>query len=184
MVQSEQFITKSVETADGPLKHIVIEDVSPSVDGGRYAVKRVAGEPCVIEADIFRDGHQVIRAAIKYRRKADESFSEVMMTPLENDRWRGTFVPADTCRYLYTIESWTDLFASWLSDFRKKVIAGREVHADLLEGIALIESILRTAGGHDREVLTGCVERLRRSANGFNAALDFVSHPEVAAAAL
>jgi starch synthase (maltosyl-transferring) len=162
----------------------VIEDVSPSVDGGRYPAKRMVSEPCVVEADIFRDGHQIIRAAIKYRRKADESFSEAMMTPLDNDRWRGTFVPTDTGRYLYTVESWTDLFASWLSDFHKKVTAGREVHSDLLEGVALIEKILRTARGHDHEVLADCVERLRRSANEFNTALEVVSRPEVAAAAL
>jgi starch synthase (maltosyl-transferring) len=185
MVQSEQFITKRVEKAYDPaLKHIVIEEVSPSIDGGCYPVKRVAGESCVVEADIFRDGHQIIRAAIKYRRKADESFSEAMMTPLDNDRWRGTFVPTDTGRYLYTVESWTDLFASWLSDFHKKVTAGREVHSDLLEGVALIEKILRTARGHDHEVLADCVERLRRSSNEFNAALEIVSRPEVAAAAL
>ena len=55
------------------LSHIIIEDVMPSVDGGRYPAKRIAGEPCVVEADIFRDGHQVLRAAIKWRRKQDEA---------------------------------------------------------------------------------------------------------------
>src|SRR5215471_15214103 len=125
MVQSERIITNRVEKIPAAaLKHIVIEDVSPSVDGGRYPVKRVVGEPCVVEADIFRDGHQIIRAAIKYRRKGNEGFSEAMMTLLDTDRWRGTFVPADTGRYLYTVEAWTDLFTSWLPDFHKKVTAG------------------------------------------------------------
>ncbi|MBV8360195.1 MAG: alpha-1,4-glucan--maltose-1-phosphate maltosyltransferase [Deltaproteobacteria bacterium] len=185
MVQSERIITNRVEKIPpSALKHIVIEDISPSVDGGRFPVKRVVGESCAVEADIFRDGHQIIRAAIKYRHKADENFSEAMMTPLGNDRWRGTFVPTDIGRYLYTIESWTDLFASWLSDFSKKAIAGREVRSDLLEGITLIENILRTAAGRDREMLADCVEWLRRSANKVDAALEILSRPEIAAAAL
>jgi len=41
----------------------MIEAVSPSVDGGRFPVKRIAGEDCVVEADIFRDGHEVIKVA-------------------------------------------------------------------------------------------------------------------------
>src|SRR5215471_12330796 len=110
MVQSERIITNRVEKIPAAaLKHIVIEDVSPSIDGGRFPVKRVVGESCVVEADIFRDGHQTIRAAVKYRRKSDETFSETPMTPLGNDRWRGEFVPVENGRYFYTVEAWTDL---------------------------------------------------------------------------
>src|ERR1700674_3791982 len=56
---------------DWRLSHIIIEDVMPSVDGGRYPAKRIVGEPCVVEADIFRDGTRELRAAIKWRRKED-----------------------------------------------------------------------------------------------------------------
>jgi len=42
----------------------LIEDIYPIVDGGRYPVKRVAGEPIEVWADIFRDGHDVIAAAL------------------------------------------------------------------------------------------------------------------------
>src|SRR3981189_3744043 len=87
------------------LSHIMIEEVTPSVDGGRYPAKRIAGEPCVVEADIFRDGHQVLRAAVKWRRKQDEAFAESPMLAVENDRWRGEFVPADNSRYVFTIEA-------------------------------------------------------------------------------
>src|SRR5260370_36205292 len=89
------------------LSHIVIEDVTPSVDGGRYPAKRIVGEPCVVEADIFRDGHQVLRAAVKWRRKRDEVFDEAPMVALDNDRWRGDFCPAENARYVFTIEAWT-----------------------------------------------------------------------------
>jgi len=170
------------------LGSIFIENIAPSIDGGRFPVKRVVGEPCVVEADIFRDGHQIIRAAVKYRREIDESFHEAAMELIEDDRWRAEFVPNENCRYLYGIEAWTDPFASWLSDFSKKVIAGREVRSDLLEGMTLIERMIARAQPFDRSVLVDCIARLRSLARGsadrLGAALEAVSRPEVNAAAL
>jgi starch synthase (maltosyl-transferring) len=72
-------------------RHILIESVSPCVDGGRYAAKSIAGESCVVEADIFRDGHAQIRAVIRWKRKGDQRFEEAPMLPIGNDRFRGEF---------------------------------------------------------------------------------------------
>jgi starch synthase (maltosyl-transferring) len=157
--------------------HIIIEGVEPAIDGGRYPAKRIVGEPCAVEADIFRDGHQIIRAALKYRRKSEESFAESPMLPLDNDRWRGEFIPRENTRYVYTVEAWTDLFASWLSDFRKKVTAGRDVGSDLLEGIALLEKMAHRATAADRDILGRCLAQLRASHNGFATALKIIDQP-------
>jgi len=165
------------------LSHIVIEAVTPLVDGGRYPAKCIAGQPCVVEADIFRDGHQLLRAAVKWRRKDAEAFDEAPMTALDNDRWRGEFVPTDNARYVFTIEAWTDLFASWLVDFTKKVNAAKDVASDLLEGIVLLEAICRRARGADLELLTTSLKTLRQTSDPA-AALTIVSQAEIAQAAL
>jgi starch synthase (maltosyl-transferring) len=164
------------------LSHIIVEDVMPSVDGGRYPAKRIAGEPCVVEADIFRDGHQVLRAAIKWRRKQDEAFDEAPMAAVDNDRWRGEFIPTDNTRYVFTIEAWTDLFASWLGDFTKKVKAAQPVASDVLEGIELVEKMRSAARGTDRELLERALARLRKTNDG-PTALAVVSETEISAAA-
>ena len=179
--------SRADDYGDGRLGHILIEDVQPSVDSGRYPVKRIVGEPCVVEADIFRDGHQILRAAVKYRRKSDESFSESPMALFDNDRWRGEFIPTENIRYLYTIEAWTDLFASWLSDFGKKVRAGRDVQSDLLEGIALLDRFAKRARGKDGQVLARYLQQLSRpNGNGsafWSTALELLSQPELIEAA-
>jgi starch synthase (maltosyl-transferring) len=164
------------------LSHIIIEDVAPSVDGGRYPAKRIAGEPCVVEADIFRDGHQVLRAAVKWRRKQDEVFDEAPMLALDNDRWRGEFLPTDNARYVFTIEAWTDLFASWLADFTKKVKAAQPVASDVLEGIALVEKMIARANGADRELFERTLTRLRKTRDGATA-LATISDTTISAAA-
>jgi starch synthase (maltosyl-transferring) len=44
-------------------RRYVIEDIYPSLEGGRFPVKRIAGEPVDVWAYIFRDGHDVAAPA-------------------------------------------------------------------------------------------------------------------------
>src|ERR1700730_15247333 len=143
-----------------PSQYHVIEAVAPMVDCGRYPVKRVMGEPCVVEADIFRDGDHVLRAVIKWRTRREAQFSESPMTHVDNDRWHGEFPLDRNDRYFFTIEAWTDLFASWERGFRKKAEAGRDVASDLLEGIAFIKAAARRAKGTDLKGIDGELDRL------------------------
>ena len=77
--------------ADGRSR-AVVEGVSPSVDMGRFAAKRVVGDVVAIEADCFTDGHDVVAARVRYRREDEAQWREAPMTPVGNDRYRGTFV--------------------------------------------------------------------------------------------
>lgn len=120
-------------------RRIMIEAVTPELDCGRYPIKREVGDFLEISADIFRDGHEAIAAAVAYRAEDEEGWCEVRMHPLANDRWVGGFPLQRNLRYYYTILAWTDHFATWASDLRKKYDAGQEVALELLEGIELIE---------------------------------------------
>src|SRR4051794_31613497 len=106
-------------------KHILIEALSPSVDCGKYPAKAIAGEPCTIEADIFRDGHAEIKAVVKWQKEGDAEVRETPLTLTVNDRFRGEIFLDEVATYLFTIEAWTDRFASWQHDFLKKAEAGR-----------------------------------------------------------
>ncbi len=128
-------------------RHILIEAVSPCVDGGRFATKGVAGDPCVVEADIFRDGHSQIRAVVRWQKKGQDRFVEAPMRFFDNDRFRGEFPLDEVGLYLFTIEAWTDRFATWQAAFETKVKAGRHVEVDLREGLQLIEQAAVRASG-------------------------------------
>ena len=124
-----------------PTPRIFIEAISPSVDGGRFPAKAVTGRPCVVEADIFRDGHDVLRAVIKWRQAGRRTFSEAPLELLVNDRWRGELPLEENTRYEYTIEAWISLYESWLVDLRKRVAVDEPVASEVREGIALLEGI-------------------------------------------
>ena len=72
---------------------IVIEDVHPAVDAGRFPVKRIAGEPVEVWADIIRDGHAVLAAELLWRAEASDQMVAHAHAVHENDRWTATFTP-------------------------------------------------------------------------------------------
>src|SRR3982751_2244064 len=105
---------------------VVIENLSPLVDGGRYPVKRAVGEDLVVEADIFKDGHDVVAAALRWRILGETEWHDTSMTFVDNDRWRGTCTFYQNATYEYTVEAWTDTFRGWQQEFTKKFEASIE----------------------------------------------------------
>ena len=124
----------------------VIENLQPLVGGGRYPVKRVVGEDLVVEADIFKDGHDVVAAALKWRILGENIWHETPMSFIDNDRWRGVCTLYDNGIYEYTVEAWTDTFRGWQHEFAAKFEAGvSALTSEALEGAALLEAASRRA---------------------------------------
>ena len=66
---------------------IVIEGVTPCVDGGRHPVKRIVGDAVRIECDAYGEGHDPIEVALRWRASDETLWREKRMTALGNDRW-------------------------------------------------------------------------------------------------
>jgi starch synthase (maltosyl-transferring) len=131
----------SISSVDLGARRIYIEDIYPLVEGGRFPVKRTAGEPLEVWADIFRDGHVVLAAELLWRAETAGKWSRVPMRLVENDRWTGTFVPPAVGRFVYAIEAWTDVFGTWRRDFLAKRKAGLQVDLELEEGRLLLNRL-------------------------------------------
>lgn len=117
---------------------VAIENISPSVDGGFWPVKRVLGDVIAVEADIYSDGHDLLDCDLLWRRKGTRSWTRAHMRMHENDRWRGRFAPAELGLFEFMIEAWRDPYATWVSDVAKKAAAGHDVGVEIAEGLALI----------------------------------------------
>ncbi|MGA7096064.1 MAG: alpha-1,4-glucan--maltose-1-phosphate maltosyltransferase [Acidimicrobiia bacterium] len=126
---------------------VVIESISPQVDCGRFPVKRVVGDVIVVEADVFSDGHDVVRSLLRYHRVGSRSWHESEMEELGNDRWRGSFLLDEIGNWGFEIEGWVDHFATWVDGLRKKVDANLDVTVDLLIGAGLVSSAVDRAKG-------------------------------------
>ncbi|MGZ4982521.1 MAG: alpha-1,4-glucan--maltose-1-phosphate maltosyltransferase [Chthoniobacterales bacterium] len=145
----------------------VIENLQPLVDGGRYPIKRAVGEDLIVEADVFKDGHDVVAARLKWRILGETRWHETPMTHLGNDRWHGVCSLYENTTYEYTVEAWGDTFASWQHEFTAKFKAGIDnLTSETLEGAALIEAAGRRAGKtEDGHRLWEISELIRTSEN-------------------
>jgi starch synthase (maltosyl-transferring) len=122
-----------------PPPAILIRDVEPQVDCGRYPVKRVVGEDVLVSATIFRDGHDVLGAAIRYRPPGARRWREAPLEPLGNDRWLGSFTVDAPGRWTFSVIAWTDRIASWQREVTRKLEGGQtDLAGELSEGRALL----------------------------------------------
>ncbi len=118
---------------------IVIENVRPEIQHGRYPAKGTVGEKITVEADVFADGHDALRALLLYRREAETDWRQTPMEHLGNDRWGGKFPVTEIGPHRYTIAAWIDHFETWRRDLQKRANAGQYEQVALLVGAQLIE---------------------------------------------
>jgi starch synthase (maltosyl-transferring) len=157
-------------------RRIVIEDIYPSVEDGRFAVKRIVGEPFEVWADIFRDGHAVLAADLLWRPGLTSKWTRIPMRPHGNDRWTATFTPSTPGRYEYAIEAWTDVFGTWRRDTLAKRQAGLDVSLEAVEARNILEG-LRPRSAADARL----IDQLCRMAG--TASLDELLADDIAAMA-
>jgi starch synthase (maltosyl-transferring) len=130
---------------------IVIQYPQPAVDGGRYPVKRCVGDTVAFSVDVFRDGHELLRAVVRYKQPGARRWRERELrrvdASLEGVRWAAEFEVTQTGLWLYDVEAWTDRFGTWRDELQRKVAAGQdELSGELSEGILLLRGVAESAG--------------------------------------
>jgi starch synthase (maltosyl-transferring) len=144
---------------------IVIEEVEPQVDGGRHPAKRVVGDRLRVGADLFKDGHGLLRGRIRYRRPGENRWRHA---PLEYrydpDRWYGSVELDRIGRWRFGIEGWPDHWLSWREDLRKRIGAGQDVASELLEGAALLRRAAGIRAGKAQSALEAAASELEAGA--------------------
>ena len=116
----------------------VVEDIYPSIDGGRYPIKRIVGEPIDVWADVLREGHDQLCAELIWKRESDAEWRREPMRLHGNDRWHGSFTPSELGEHLFAIEAWTDQFGTWRHGLLLKRDAGLDISVETLEGRELL----------------------------------------------
>ncbi|HYO84615.1 MAG TPA: alpha-1,4-glucan--maltose-1-phosphate maltosyltransferase [Bryobacteraceae bacterium] len=138
----------------------VVEAVTPQIDGGRFAAKCIAGDALAVEADVFTDGHDFPLAVLRSRRKGAGAWTEVPMSPITNDRWRGYFTPEQPGRYEFTVIGWVDGFRTWHRDLKRRLEASSDTPVDYRIGAALVAAAADRATGDDATWLSSAAARL------------------------
>jgi starch synthase (maltosyl-transferring) len=132
-----------IDAAKGP--RVIVEEITPRVDGGPFAVKRILGRTITVEADVYTDGHELLGAELLWKASDEKEWSRAPLTPLGNDRWRGTFTPTRLGRHHFTVEGWRDDFGTLCHEIAVKREAGLDIALELTEARQYLEGVLAHA---------------------------------------
>ncbi len=152
---------------------------TPMIDCGRFPAKRTAGESVQVGAEIFSDGHDVVRAVVRFCEPGSKRWEE---RPLERvdanvagDRWAGEFEVTQLGRYTWTVEAWIEPFAGWREELRRKLEAGQaDLSGELSEGVVLLDAAAQRAKGADAALIAAALDALHAGTDdeAHQAALD------------
>ena len=148
--------------ADEGRVRAVIDAVLPAIDGGRFPVKRIAGEKVGITAHCFADGHDRLRVMLHWQRVGAAQEYRVDMLAEPNDVWRGEFTPPAPGRYRYTVLAWVDTFESWRHELQRRIDPA-DVQTALLAGAALVDLTASAAASGDAILLRDWSVQMRSS---------------------
>jgi starch synthase (maltosyl-transferring) len=168
-------MTTGVRT--GTAYKIGIPEVRPHLGCGRYAVKRILGERLRVTADIIKEGHDTLAAEARYRHAGGEWSSVPMTFSYNYDEWSAEIPLERIGATEYSVAAWTDHWASWTEEVRRKVGAGRDVSSELLEGAALIRDTAARAPADDASTLGAYADRIERATQ--EDALHLATAPEL-----
>jgi len=182
---SSQKRPKSAQSPKHAPARIVIQYPTPAVDGGRYPAKRCVGDDVRVEADIFRDGHDVLRAVVRHRAPGARTWRETAMHQIDEHlagvRWAGSFQVGRTGTHEYTIEAWTDVFGTWRDELERKLAAGQhDLAGELSEGALLLRGALeRAQAGADQQLIQHALLTLDDPSAAESVKHDVVLGPEL-----
>ena len=141
-------------------RRVVIDQVLPNVDGGRFDVKRVVGDTLTVQADVFPDGHDQIRVRLMHRPPGAVEWSELPMGSPDDDRWSADLPLARVGRHEYTVAAWIDHFATWRHDLERRVDADSVTAVDMAIGADLVRQAAERAVERDAPRLDAWADAL------------------------
>ena len=154
-------------------KRVIIEQVGPQVDCGRYPARRIVGDMVQVTAAVFGDGHDHVAARLLYRPAGDRRWRSTPMVELGNDMWGAEFAVDQIGTWTFTVHAWVDHFATWSADLKKRLAAQPDPHSTtqavteqdiplaLRTGALLLEQAGTRAKGPDARHVAEVVRSLR-----------------------
>ncbi|CAN5648028.1 alpha-1,4-glucan--maltose-1-phosphate maltosyltransferase [soil metagenome] len=128
---------------------VVLENIAPAIEGGRFPVKREVGDTLTVTVDAFREGHDAITVLLQHRLSHEPVWHEQAMTHVGNDQWTATLTLTENARYRYRVVAFPDIFGSWRDEIIKKRAANMDIPSELLEGLAILEQLSAKSSGED-----------------------------------
>jgi starch synthase (maltosyl-transferring) len=147
-------------SVDCVIGRIVIDGVRPRTPTG-YPAKGAVGDETSVSAEIFRDGHDILAARVRWRASGERKWRDASMVDTGNDQWAATITPDALGLHVFTVEAWTDRIATWWHDITIKHEAGQSIVLELEEGALLFGDAAARLPASDQDTIQAVVAVLR-----------------------
>jgi starch synthase (maltosyl-transferring) len=140
-----------------------IEDLTPSVECGRYPAKAVVGEHVPIAVTAYREGHDALGCNVVWQGPGGRSGPFTRMRPGQNDRWYAAIRPDAVGEWSYHVEAFHDPYLTWRNAVEKKLAAGQgedDLANDLAEGLAVLRKAAELVPERDRPAVRAAAAAL------------------------
>lgn len=146
-------------------ERVIISNISPQIEGGKYPAKRATGESLTVTADIFGDGHDEVAASVLIKHESEKEWQEFPMKFLLNDRWEVT-IPLDELGFhQYQVIGWIDHYTTWKKGLVKKYNANQDISVELEIGAEMLQHAITHAKDTDKPKLKEWADQLNTSGN-------------------
>jgi starch synthase (maltosyl-transferring) len=121
---------------------IPILDVQPVVQCGDLPAKAVTGETFQVTATVFREGHEMLGAAVVLIDPdgADSPLTIMRELAPGTDRYGADVTPDRVGQWRFRVEAWGDRIAHWRHDAAIKIPLGQDAELMCAEGAQLLKS--------------------------------------------
>src|SRR5258705_1085843 len=145
-----------------------IEQITPSIEGGRFPAKAVVGELVPVSAVAYREGHSMMGCNVVLEGPDGRRGPFTRMSPGApgTDRWFAHVRPDAVGAWTFTVEAFSDPYLTWHDTVSKKIAAGQgleDLANDLAEGAALLNEAATGVPGGERRRVTGAAQALADS---------------------
>ncbi|MEM9141621.1 MAG: alpha-1,4-glucan--maltose-1-phosphate maltosyltransferase [Bacteroidota bacterium] len=120
-------------------ERVVIENISPQLEGGTFFIKRTVGETITVYADVLPDGHDLIQAELLFKHEDAKKASSIRMKPHDQDVYTATFQVREQGFYEYQVRAWVDYALNWQHGIKAKMEDGQHVKSELLDGVQYVK---------------------------------------------
>ncbi|MCH6257750.1 alpha-1,4-glucan--maltose-1-phosphate maltosyltransferase [Puniceicoccaceae bacterium K14] len=149
-------------------RRVIVENVRPSLDGGKYPIKRVIGDAISVQAAAFTDSHDRINVSLLHRLTGSSEWVRTPMRSLGNDEYEAEFQPWEIGLYEYAVSGSIDHFGSWLHGFARKAESGAPLEVELLIGGDIILAAAKRATGDEKKHLLKFGKSLKNESKSVN----------------
>ena len=146
-------------------QRVVVDRVSPQINGGLFSIKRVVGQVVNVSADILADGHDVLAASVLYKHQNEKKWQESRLVAGHDDDWFGSFKVEKQGTYAYKIEGWVDYALNWQYGIGRKIADGQHVSSELEEGMLYLDAIMKRASTSEKAYLKKTAELFKNKSS-------------------